>query len=110
MTEEERERLLEFILQSQANSEVRLQKLEEMHLKLEESHQKSDARMSRLEKAFVTSFNIVTEIAEAQKSLTAEVKELRAAQAETAEKLDIFINVLERYISGEGNGRPRRTE
>ena len=111
MTNEERDKLMEFILQSQANSEARLQKLEEMHLKLEESHQQSDTRMSRLEKAFVSGFNIVMEIADAQKALTetqqaltVEVKELRAAQSATAEKLDIFINVLERYISERRNG------
>ena len=111
MTNEERERLMEFILQSQANSEVRVQKLEE-------ANAQSSARMSRLEGAFVGVLNMITETAKAQKELTEDVRQLAQAQAaqaqaqaelskkqaETAERLDIFINVLERYISEGRNG------
>ena len=92
MTNEERERLMEFILQSQANSEGRVQKLEE-------ANAQSSARMNRLESAFVSVFNMITETAKAQKELTADVKRLAEVQTETSARLNIFINVLERYIS-----------
>ena len=49
MTPEERERLMEFILQSQAGSEIRLQRIEESH---EKSVKRTD-RLERLAKLFV---------------------------------------------------------
>ena len=104
MTNEERERLMEFILQSQADSEIRLQKIEE-------ENAQAAVRMGGLESAFVSVFNMITETAKmqaetakAQKELTADVKRLAEVQTETSQRLNIFINVLERYISEGRNG------
>ena len=104
MTNEERERLMEFILQSQADSEIRLQKVAE-------ENAQSAVRMGGLESAFVSVFNMITETAKmqaetakAQKELTADVKRLAEVQTETSQRLNIFINVLERYISEGRNG------
>ncbi len=108
MTNEEREHLLEFLLENQARSEVRLQKWEEIQ-------EKAAARMGRLESAFVGVFTMITDTAKAQKELTADVQSLALAQRHTQEKLeqtnerlDIFINVLERYISEGRNPPPEK--
>ena len=87
--------------------------------------EQSDKRMNRLESAFVGLFALVAETAKAQKALTEDVKtlaqvqadfahiqaeteeqlsKLAQAQSETGERLNIFINVLERYISEGRNG------
>ena len=111
MTNEERERLMEFILQSQADSEIRLQKIAE-------ENAQAAARMGSLESAFVGVFNMITETAKmqaetakAQKELAeiqakneARLTRLEQAHAETGERLNVFINVLERYISERRNG------
>ena len=104
MTNEERERLMEFILQSQADSEVRLQKIAE-------ENAQAAARMGSLENAFVGVFNMIAETAKAQKELAeiqakneARLTRLEQAHAETGERLNVFINVLERYISEGRNG------
>ena len=91
--------------------------------------EQSDKRMNRLESAFVGLFALVAETAKAQKALTEDVKtlaqvqadfatdfahiqaeteeqlsKLAQAQSETGERLNVFINVLERYISEGRNG------
>jgi hypothetical protein len=50
MTSEERKRLMEFILQSQADSEVRLQRIEESHERIDSAHEKALKRIDRLER------------------------------------------------------------
>ncbi len=50
---------------------------------LRESHAKGEARLSRLEAAFVNLYNTVTEIGKAQKELTEKVSELAESQTHT---------------------------
>ncbi|HEV2707422.1 MAG TPA: hypothetical protein VGV59_16010 [Pyrinomonadaceae bacterium] len=107
MTNEEMQRTMEFILKQQANFAVNIEKLTGVM-------EQADARMTRLEGAFVGIFNMMTETAKAQKILTEQVSdlsvqviELKSAQAHTDERLNAFINVVERYISEGRNGDAR---
>jgi len=91
-----------------------------------ESHSQSEKRTTELEQAVVAGVNLVNalnqslgELAEAQKRAEVEMAEMRvrmdemgvriaeshAKHDETNERLDIFIGVLERYISESENGK-----
>lgn len=85
-----------------------IQKMMESIIKQQESFagnmEKADARMNRLESAFVGIFNIVNENSKALKELTENVNQLTEAQSHTDERLNIFITTVERYISERRNG------
>ena len=93
MTNEEIQKTMDFIIKQQEH--------------FAESMEKADSRMNRLESAFVTIFNMVTETAKAQKELTEKVSALAEAQASTDDRLNIFITTVERYISDRRNGESR---
>jgi hypothetical protein len=93
MTNEEIQRTMEFIIKQQES--------------FAESMEKADGRMNRLESAFVTIFNMVTETAKAQKELTEKVNALAEAQANTDERLNILITTVERYFNDKRNGESR---
>ena len=57
--------------------------------------------MNRMEGAFVGLVNL---IGDAQKQTEARITELVQAQSRTDDRLDTFINVLERYIEGRNGG------
>ncbi len=86
MTNEEIQNILEFVIKQQEA--------------FAENMEKAEARMSRLERAFVGLFDVVNETAKAQ-------KELVVAQQQTDERLNALINTVERYISEGRNGRPQ---
>ena len=96
MTNEEMQRMMEMIINSQ---EVFAGNME-----------KAEARMSRLETAFVGLFNIVSTARrkEAQKELAEAQKELAAAQRHTDERLNALINTVERFIAGAQRSATRR--
>ena len=93
MTNEEIQKTMDFVIKQQEH--------------FAESMEKADSRMNRLESAFVTIFNMVTETAKAQKELTEKVSALAEAQASTDDRLNIFITTVERYISDRRNGESR---
>lgn len=108
MTNEEMQRKMEFIIEQQAQFAVNIQKLEE-------SQTRAEKRMGELEGAMVTVVNLVGQLAEAQERTDARLSQLateiaeaqkrtEAALAETSERLNSLIIVVERYFSnGRGN-------
>ena len=93
MTNEEIQKTMDFIIKQQEH--------------FAESMEKADSRMNRLESAFVTIFNMVTETAKALKNLTDKINVLPKVQANTDDRLNIFITTVERYISDRRNGESR---
>lgn len=91
MTNEEIQKIMEFIIKRQEN--------------FAENMEKAEMRMNRLEGAFVGVFNIISETVKAQKELTEAQKELAEAQKHTDERLSALINTIERYISEGRNGK-----
>jgi hypothetical protein len=90
MTNEEIQKLMEFVIQRQ---EV-----------FAENMDKAEKRMSQLERGFVSLFNVVTETAKIQKELAESQKELQVRQLNTDDRLNTLINVVERFISERRNG------
>ena len=100
MTNKELQKMMEFVIQRQ---EV-----------FAENMDKAEKRMSRLERGFVAVFDLVNETAKLQKELTESQTELRAkheelveAQKNTDERLNVLINVVEKFISEKRNGSKR---
>ena len=91
MTNEEMQKMLEFVAQRQ---EV-----------FADNMDKAEKRMSQLERGFVSLFNVVNDTAKIQKELAESQKELQTQQAHTDERLSALINVVEKFISEGPNGR-----
>lgn len=92
---------MDFILQQQASFADGMEQLRQSHAQAEE-------RISNLERAFVGLSGIVTDLGKAQQALaervtqlTADIAELREAQAHTDERLNALIDFIERRRNGE---------
>ena len=121
MTNEERQKQMDFILEQQAKFTIDIQLLQEAQAAETKSRQEAEAsltkRMSHLEKGSVSLFNLMQETAKAQRenatqiaALTEAHKHLTEMQRETGERLDAFILVLEESISTRRNGHRRRKQ
>ena len=97
MTNDEIQKTMEFIIKQQES--------------FAESMEQAEVRMNALERAVIGIFNIVSETVKGLKELTGKVDSLAEkidalvdAQANTDDRLNIFITTVERYISGRRNG------
>src|SRR5262245_37447556 len=104
MTNEDRDKTIDFILEQQAKLTVDMQQLAEASVAAEK-------RIGRLEGAIVTVVNMIGEsnkrtdakIAEMNERADAKIAEMNEKWIETSEKLDHFIFVLEKYITERQN-------
>ena len=99
MNNEQFERRMEFIVEQQAQFAADIQQLKET--------QEAEAKLWRerhndLTDALTTIVGIVGKLAGAQERTDEQLSELTNKQAETDDRLNVFINVVERYISGNG--------
>lgn len=124
MNEEEINRKLEFIINQQAQFVADIHSLREAqaadsafmresyHTLTESQHALTGAvttivsLIGRLTEAQERTDAKLAELAAAQVRTDANVAELAEAQARTDERLNIFINIVERYISRNGGHRP----
>ena len=107
MTNDEVEQRIEFIIEQQAQFASDIQVLREI--------QAADTKLLKeqyrnLSDAVVATVGMIGKLAEVQgrtdqrvSELTEKVSELTDAQARTDERLNIFINVVEKYISRNGD-------
>ena len=93
MTNEEIQKTMEFIIKQQESFSENMEQLRE-------AHTKGEARLSRLEAAFVNLYNTVTEIGKAQKELTEKVSELAESQAHTDQRINVLIDILNEGRNG----------
>lgn len=96
MTDEERQRLMDFLLEQQAHADTRLSRLEEQRERDEVNQQRHEEAMRRIEAAQEVTAQQVQHLGGA-------MIELAEAQARTEERLNALINTVERHI---GEGRP----
>jgi predicted nucleic acid-binding Zn-ribbon protein len=101
MTPQEMDQRMEFIIEQQAQFSVNIQKLEENVQKLTDAQTNAEQRMNRMEGAFVGLVNL---IGDAQKQTETQITGLAQAQSRTDERLNTFINVLEKYIASRNGG------
>jgi chromosome segregation ATPase len=117
MTPEERferiEQKIEFIVNQQAQFAIDLQALRE---ELQQSHAVLQNQINRLNEAVLGLVGMVGRLAEAQAKTEARMVEvaegmrkLEEKGAETEERLNIFINVVERYLSERQKGESEET-
>lgn len=119
MSEEELRKKMEFIIEQQAQFAADIQRAQEERERAEKERE-AEAKLWRekyngLTDAMTTVVGALGKIIIAQEKLTEEMRELAAAQqrtdaklAETDERLNVFINVVERYISERRNGQSGR--
>ena len=97
MTNEEIQRVMEFIIKRQESFAEGMEQMRESHAKAEE-------RISRLEIAAVHLYNETTELRKAQKELTLKMTELAEAQAHTDQRVNALIDVIEQWRNGKSQG------
>ena len=91
MTNEEIQRVMEFIIKQQEQFSEKLEQMRELH----------EERISGVERAVVHLYNATTELARAQKDLTVKMAELAEAQAHTDQRLNAIIDIIEQGRGGE---------
>ena len=101
MNNEQFERRMEFIIEQQAQFSADILELKEV--------QKAEAQLWREEydnftDAMTTIVGVVGKLAQAQERTDEQLSQLTAKQAESDDRLNVFITVVERYISGNGRG------
>jgi allophanate hydrolase subunit 1 len=97
MSNEEMNKKMEFIVEQQAKFAADIQIAREV--------QATDAKL--LKDAVIGVVDIVGSLTRAQMRTDESVKHLTESQARADERLNIFINVVERYISGNGGSESR---
>jgi ABC-type transporter Mla subunit MlaD len=105
MSEEEMQQKMEFIINQQAQFTVDIQQLRESQGKLTDAVIGVVGVVGKLAERVDGLVGHVEEIAEAQKRTDTQIAETNAQLSETNERLNIFINVVERYINEGRNGR-----
>jgi len=102
MNNEQFERRMEFIVEQQAQFATDIQQLKET--------QKAEAQLWRekyenLTDAMTTVVGMIGKLAEAQQRTDEHLSELTTKQAETDDRLNVFITVVEGFISRNGASR-----
>ena len=105
MNNEQLERQMEFIIEQQAQFAVDIQQLKET--------QKAEAALWRekhqsLNEAVTAVVGIVGRLAKAQDRTDDQISELTNKQAETDDRLNVLVDVVERYFSGNGDAQKTR--
>ena len=118
MSNEEMNKKMEFIVEQQAQfaldmkvmREVQAQHgnlLKEQYLKLSDAVITAVGLVGKIAQAQLRSDDRINVLAQAQTRNDESFSLLAQAQTRTEERLNIFINVVERHISGNGGSEPR---
>lgn len=93
MTNEEIQRVMEFIVKQQESFAEGMEQMRESHAKAEE-------RISKLETAFVGLFSIVTDIGKAHQKLAERVEQLVESLEHTDQRVNALIDIIEQGRNG----------
>jgi septal ring factor EnvC (AmiA/AmiB activator) len=90
MTNEEIQRVIEFIVKQQEQFSEKLEQMRELH----------EERINGVERAVVHLYNASTELAKAHTDLAVKMTELAEAQAHTDQRLNVIIDIIEQGRDG----------
>ena len=111
MTDEERQRQMDFIIEQQAQFITSFQKADERMTRIEELVGRLAVVTTQGFKDFGEKVNALVnaqiKTEERVSTLAEKLTELTEAQAHTDERLSVLINVVERYFSEGRNGQSR---
>ena len=99
MSNEEMNKKMEFIVEQQAQFAADIQVMREVQAQDVKLLKEQDRKLSD---AVVAVVGMIGNLAQSQTRTDESIKLLTEAQARTEQRLNIFINVVERYISGNG--------
>jgi hypothetical protein len=109
MTNEELQKTMQFIVEQQAQFTANFQRMEEAFQKSENAREKDSARTTRLEESFQLLVQLaeshderLVALAEAQLRTNEQIVAINERTAETDERLNALLAVVERYISSRG--------
>jgi len=112
MTNEEMQRTMQFILEQHAQFVADMQQLKEAQALNEQRFAQNEQRFGQVAQLQTHLSNVMLELAEAQTRSEASIQSLAESQArtegklaETDERLNSLITVVERYISERRNGK-----
>jgi peptidoglycan hydrolase CwlO-like protein len=94
VTNEEIQKVMEFIIKQQERFSEKLEQMREIH----------EARTSSVEAAVVHLYNAVTDLNKAQKELAVKMTEMAEAQAHTDQRLNVLIDIIEQGRGGQAGG------
>jgi hypothetical protein len=95
MSNEEMNKKMEFIVEQQAKFAADIEIMREVQAE-------GGTRLLELSRPVITVVGLVGQLTEAQTRTDENIKILTEAQARTDERLSLFINVVERHLSGNG--------
>lgn len=109
MSEDRTQKRIEFIIEQQAQFVTDIQQLKERQ-EADAKRFEAEAKLlkekhNHLTEAITTVVGMIGKLAAAQERLAASQERTDAKLAETDERLNVFITMIERYISRNGNGR-----
>ena len=90
MTNEEIQKVMEFIIKQQESFAEKLEQMREIH----------NLRISSVETAVVHLYNAATDLNKSQKDLAVKMTELAEAQAHTDRRLNALIDIIEQGRGG----------
>lgn len=101
MTNEEIQRVMEFIIKRQESFSEEMGKFSE---KLERMRELHEERIGQLERATINLYNTVDELGQSQRVLTVKMVELAEAQTHTDRRLNAIIDIIEQGRGGQPGG------
>jgi hypothetical protein len=99
MSNEELNKRMEFIVEQQAQFAADIQVMREVQAQDANLLKEQDRKLSD---AVVAVLGMIGSLVQSQTRTDESIKLLIEAQARTEQRLNIFINIVERYISGNG--------
>ncbi len=111
MTDEETQRIMEFILQQQAKFSTDMHEMREAQSRFGADMQQIREQIGRLAEAVMAITGIISRLGDAHERTEKKVAELASsqtdlaqAQIKTDERLNVLINIFEQHISKRRNG------
>lgn len=107
MTNEELQKVMEFIIKRQEIFSERMEqfseKIERFSDRLERMQELHEERIGQLERAVINLYKMVDGLGQSQRVLTVKMSELAEAQTRTDQRLNALIDIIEQGRGGRPN-------